>query len=107
MGVKAFSDKYVVRALTEEDVEEVYSLLSKNALYYEYCSPFVTRQRILNDMNALPSGKTIDDKYYIGFYQKDKLIAVLDLIDSYPEKKMAYISFFMTDVSVQNNGAGT
>lgn len=47
------------------------------------------------------------DKYYIGFYQKEKLIAVMDFIDGYPEKWIAYIGFFMTDLSIQNQGIGT
>ena len=107
MKITDFSDKYAIRALTREDIEEVYNLLNKNILYYEYCPPFVTRQSILEDMSALPPGKTLDDKYYIGFYQKNKLIAVMDLVDCYPEKEMAYIGFFMTDISVQNKGTGT
>ena len=104
---KSFSSKYAVRKLTNENIDEIYNLLSPNVLYYEYCPPFVTRQSIMDDMNALPPEKTMEDKYYLGFYQQDKLIAVMDLIDGYPEKGIAYIGFFMTDVSVQRKGLGT
>lgn len=107
MKVELFSDRYAVRTLTNEDIEEIYALLSENVLFYEYCPPFVTRQGILDDMRALPPDKTIEDKYYVGFYKNEKLIAVMDLIDDYPEKGIAYIGFFMTDVSMQNKGLGT
>lgn len=107
MKVELFSDRYAVRTLINEDIEEIYELLSKNVLYYEYCPPFVTRQGILDDMRALPPDKTIEDKYYVGFYKNEKLIAVMDLIDNYPDKDIAYIGFFMTDVSMQNKGLGT
>ena len=107
MKVQLFSDKYTVHTLNDENIDEIYELLSKNVIYYEYCPPFVTRQRILDDMSALPPDKTAQDKYYIGFYQKDKLIAVMDFINGYPEKEIAYIGFFMTDVSIQNRGVGT
>lgn len=107
MEVKLFSDKYEVRKLASENIDEIYNLLSKNVLYYEYCPPFVTRQSIMEDMNVLPPEKTMADKYYLGFYQQDKLIAVMDLIDGYPEKEIAYIGFFMADVSVQGKGLGT
>lgn len=107
MKVQLFSDKYTVRTLNNKNIEEIYRLLSKNVLYYEYCPPFVTRQRILDDMSAVPPEKTAQDKYYIGFFQKDKLLAVMDFIDGYPEKEMAYIGFFMTDVSIRNRGLGT
>lgn len=107
MEVKFFSDKYAVRKLTNVNIDEIYKLLSKNILYYEYCPPFVTRQSIMDDMNALPQDKTMEDKYYLGFHQQEKLIAVMDLIDGYPEKGIAYIGFFMTDVSIQSKGLGT
>ena len=55
----------------------------------------------------MPPGKVIEDKYYIGFCQDGKLIAVMDLIDGYPEKLIVYIGFFMTDISVQGRGIGT
>lgn len=107
MQVELFSNKYVVHKLTNENIDEIYKLLSQNILYYEYCPPYVTRQSIMADMNALPPGKTMKDKYYLGFCQQDKLIAVMDLIDGYPEKGIAYIGLFMTDVSMQRKGLGT
>ena len=107
MKAELFSDKYAVRKLTDENIDEIYKLLSRNVLYYEYCPPFVTRQSIMDDMNALPPQTAPEDKYYLGFYQKDKLIAVMDLIDGYPKKGIAYIGFFMTDVSMQSKGLGT
>ena len=55
----------------------------------------------------MPPGKAIVDKYYIGFCQDGKLIAVMDLNDGYPEKLIVYIGFFMTDISVQGRGIGT
>ena len=103
MQVELLSDKYKVHILTNKNVDEIYDLLSKNILYYEYCPPFVTRQTIQEDMRILPPGKVIEDKYYIGFCQDGKLIAVMDLNDGYPEKLIVYIGFFMTDISVQGN----
>ena len=42
MQVELLSDKYKVHILTNKNVDEIYDLLSKNILYYEYCPPFVT-----------------------------------------------------------------
>lgn len=63
MQVELLSDKYKVHILTNKNVDEIYDLLSKNILYYEYCPPFVTRQTIQEDMRILPPGKVIEDKY--------------------------------------------
>ena len=49
----------------------------------------------------------LSDKYYVGFYRGEDLIAVMDLIEGYPKKSVAFIGFFMTDVSIQKNGIGT
>ena len=53
------------------------------------------------------SGKTLNDKYYIGFFKRDKLIAVMDLVMNYPKKKTAFIGLFMMDVNYQNKGIGS
>lgn len=58
-------------------------------------------------MKVCPPGKTSDDKFYVGYYDNGRLIAVLDLILAYPDVKTAFIGFFMTDVSVQNKGIGS
>ena len=105
--VKDFSDHYQVRRLTEEDVEVIFSLCKRNRLYYEYCPPFVTRESIRRDMQALPPNKSMEDKHYIGWFDKDSLIAVMDLVNRYPNAQTAFIGFFMMDVSVQRKGIGS
>lgn len=101
------SNEYEVRRLTDQDVDEVYKICNSNPLYYQYCPPSITIHAIEEDMKILPPGKHINDKHYIGYFQKGKLIAVMDLIDGYPEQNIAYIGFFMTDSAIQNNGIGT
>ena len=107
IDITGFSDAYKVRRLEKADISDIYSLCSKNVLYYKYCPPFVTEQSIINDMKALPPGKEANDKYYVGYYDADKLIAVMDLIMACPDEHTAFIGFFMTDVSVQNKGIGS
>ena len=107
MNVSLMSNEYQVRQLLEEDVPAIYQLCSANHLYYEYCPPFVTEKGIKEDMVALPPHTTMQDKYFIGFYDANKLIAVLDLISGYPKPSIAFIGFFMTDTSVQGKGIGS
>jgi RimJ/RimL family protein N-acetyltransferase len=107
MIVSLLSNKYNVKMLETSDIDIVYELCRNNSLYYQYCPPFVSTQSIMEDMSALPPNKTLDDKYYVGYYEEDKLIAVMDLIMDYPEEKGAFIGFFMTDTGVQNKGIGS
>lgn len=102
-----FSDQYDVRRLTKNNINEIYDLCRENPLYYRHCPPFVTRESIEEDLTALPPGRELCDKYFLGYYDRDRLIAVMDLISGYPDSQTAFIGFFMTDVSVQNSGVGS
>ena len=107
MDIRLLSEDYEVRRLTENDLDEILMLCKDNTLYYAYCPPFVSRQSIISDMYKLPPHKEMKDKYYVGYYENDQLIAILDLILSYPDEKTAFIGFFMMDVSLQKQGIGT
>lgn len=102
-----FTKRYKARKITDSDVKEVFALCRGNELLYKYCPPFVTEENIRKDMKALPRGKSEQDKYYLGFFDENILIAVLDLIDAYPDKDTAFIGFFMMNALVQKKGIGT
>ena len=103
----SLSGKYTVRKLSEADIPKALSLCEKNTLYYQYCPPFVSEQSIRDDMNALPPGKTMTDKYYVGYYDEDRLMAVMDQIIGFPNKMTAFIGFFMIEADAQKNGLGS
>ncbi|MDO4940521.1 MAG: GNAT family N-acetyltransferase [Erysipelotrichaceae bacterium] len=107
MNISSLSNKYNVRKLDREDIPSILSLCKENKIYYDYCPPMVNEESIVEDMIALPTNKTIDDKYYVGFFDKHKLIAILDLIVKYPNDETCFIGFFMMDINKQNNGIGS
>ena len=88
-------------------VDDVIGLCRQNTVFYEYTEARPTRENILHDMNATPPGIEPADKYYFGFYEGADLIAIMDLIDGYPEKDIAYIGFFMMDVKHQGKQIGS
>ena len=105
--IKDLSKTFYVRKLDKDDIELIYDLSCKNHIYYQYHPPFVTRESILDDMKALPPGKSYDDKYYIGFFENDSLVAIMDLILDYPTKGIAFIGLFMTNIQYQHKGIGS
>ncbi|MDO5399930.1 MAG: GNAT family N-acetyltransferase [Eubacteriales bacterium] len=107
MDVSAFSSRFTVRLLSDHDVEAVYALCAGNPLFYRHCPPAVTRASILEDMQALPPGKTMADKFYVGYFAGDTLVAVMDLIRDSPNPGIAFLGFFMTDRSTQGQGLGS
>lgn len=107
MNIQLLSSEFEVRYLEPDDVDLIYSLSAGNKIFYEYHPPFISRESILEDMDALPPGKEKKDKYYIGFFDGEHLIAVMDLITDYPKEKVVFLGLFMMDQTDQGKGIGT
>ena len=87
MDIRLLSKNFFVRRLDLDDVDMIYDISCKNEIFYKYHPPFVTKQSITEDMEALPPNKSYDDKYYIGFFENNTLVAIMDLILDYPTEK--------------------
>lgn len=107
MDVKKLSSVYSVRKLTDADMERIYTLSLGNPMFYRYCPPAVTRESIDRDLKALPPRTTPEDKFYVGFFEAEKLVAVMDLILHYPNAGTAFIGLFMMDKAFQGRGIGS
>lgn len=107
MDISKFSSRWQVRQLQDGDVPQIFALCSKNELYYRYCPPFVTERSIREDMRALPPRKTMEDKHYLGYFDGDRLLAVMDFIRGFPNAETAFLGFFVLDTAAQNAGIGS
>ena len=105
--IRKLSEKYDVRKLNFDDVKMIYTFCKRNTQYYEYCGKELSIELIERDLRITPPGILLDQKYYVGFLEKGKLVAVLDLEDGYPDEDYAYIGFFMINHEMQGNGIGT
>lgn len=107
LNLELISKKYVTRRLGETDVTVVVDVCKENPLFYQHCPPFVTEDSIRADMFALPPRMTMEDKYYLGFFEGDTLVAVMDLILGFPKEEIAFVGFFMMNKAMQGKGLGT
>ena len=107
IDITRLSRQYTVRELGEADADAILRLCRANAQYYEYCRAEPTMEQVLSDLHVAPPGVDRSDKHYVGFYDGDMLVAVMDLIDGYPEPDMAYIGFFMMNRALQGAGVGS
>jgi len=107
MEPERLSEAFRVRKLGDADIDAVYRLSSGNRTFYQYHPPFVTRESIAEDMRALPPGKDEKDKFYLGFFEEDRLIAIMDLILGYPTAETAFIGLFMMERERQGKGDGS
>ena len=105
--ISRLSEKYSTRILTPSDIELILDLVQKNMQFYKYTEAKPIRKQILRDMSATPPRTDPSDKYYLGFFDGDVLVAIMDLVEGYPTKDIAYIGFFMMNASYQGKGEGS
>ena len=104
--IEKLSSKYKVRQITDADIPTVLALYEGNPAYFKFCPPTASEATVREDMTALPKGKRAEDKHFVGFFLDDKLVAVMDLIEKYPDEETAFIGFFMVAKERQGNGVG-
>lgn len=107
MHMEAICPAFHIARLTEADIPAVYRLCLSNPQYYRFCPPEPSPDAIRQDLTALPPGVDASRKYFVGLWQGDRLIAVLDLILGYPDAATAYIGLFMVDAAAQGRGTGS
>lgn len=107
LNISQLSTKYKIKKMGEEDISRILNLEYGNPLYFAYCPPKPCRETVLNDLKALPEGKSLEDKFYIGFFENDSLIATMDFILSFPKEDTIFIGLFMMDSKESGKGKGS
>ena len=97
----------VLSRLTDADVPMLYAWMLRNDQYFRYCGGGTTPERVRQDLTFCPPGTAPAQKHYVGFFDADTLVAVMDLIDGYPDADTAFIGFFMMNKDLQGQGTGT
>jgi len=105
--IEKLSYAYTIRRLTDADVPMLYAWMLRNDQYFRYCGGGTTPEHVRQDLTLCPPGTTPAQKYYVGFFNADTLVAVMDLIDGYPDADTAFIGFFMMNKDLQGQGTGT
>lgn len=111
MNINHFISNYQIKRIDESNFnnesQHIFSLCASNPKYYEYTHEILSMESLKDDLLALPPTKTKEDKFFIGFYKEENLIAILDLIQDFPQPQTAYIGLFMTHKNLQGIGLGT
>ena len=107
LNIDQLSNCYTVRKISDADVEAILELYQGNMQFYKYCEADPTREQVLNDLHLTPPGMDASSKYYVGFFYNGTLLAVMDLIDGYPNPATVYIGLFMMNRAFQGRGIGT
>ena len=107
LDIVMLSRQYEIRRLGDDDADAILAICRENPQFYRYSDAKPAKEQVLSDLHILPPGVEPADKYFIGFYQRDALVAVMDLIDGFPEPEIAYIGFFMMAKAFQGQQRGS
>lgn len=66
-----------------------------------------TPEGLTEIISRVPAGSGSENKFFVGFYDGDALVAVMDLITGYPESDDAFIGLFLVDAALQRRGIGS
>ncbi len=95
-----------VRELTLADVPEMLRVARSNPLYYQHMRLIPSEENLAADLTALPPRRTLADKHFFGWFEGEKLVAMMDLIARHPDEDKAFIGWFMVDAARQGQGLG-
>lgn len=98
---------YAVRPIGPEKIEALYALCRSNPSYYLHLEEPLSKEKLKADLTALPPGAEAKNKGYDGFWDGDRLVAALEWILAYPDRRTAVIGFFMVDRAFQHKGIGS
>lgn len=104
MDWQDLSQEMTVRTLTLADKEKVLELYETNPLYFHHCPPAPSLESVEVDMTSFPPSKTSEDKVFLGFFKDSQLVAVLDIIQHYPQEGTVFIGLFMVHAAYQGRG---
>lgn len=107
LDISKFSTAFLTQRLSEKNMDEIYEFCLTNPQYYDYCGAALEKRMIARDLTLLPEGKGMEDKYYVGLYDSDGLVAVLDVVDGFPDASTVFIGFFMINGTKSNKGIGS
>ncbi len=107
IDITKLSSRYLVRNLDTSDIDDIVELCRQNKEFYKHTEARPTGENIRDDMQTTPPGIDLSSKYYFGFFDNQELIAVMDLVDGYPETDIAYIGFFMMNLKHQGKQIGS
>lgn len=107
LNIESLSSDFQAKRIKEEDISDVYNLYRSNVKYYRSNNERPSKKRLTEVISEVPDGADPSQKYFIGFYEDDDLIAILDLITGYPEKDDAFIGWFMVKAEMHRQGIGS
>ncbi|WP_137642977.1 GNAT family N-acetyltransferase [Lactiplantibacillus modestisalitolerans] len=107
-ALQAQLPNFKIRLLTQADQADLLALEQTNPAYHRYFTPEpLTATEIQRDLTAHPEGVVAAQKQVFGFYLANRLVAVLDLLNQYPQERFLFVGLLMVNKTYQRKTIGT
>lgn len=83
------------------------AIYQENPQYFQAMGKEVPTENLWEDLVAVPFGKSVTDKCFLGFWEGEKLAAVLEMVAGHPGENTVYIGLFMMAGDRQGQGEGS
>ncbi|MEY8463329.1 GNAT family N-acetyltransferase [Streptococcus merionis] len=107
MDFSAFSSYQVLDINDDLAIEKAYTICQSNPLYYDHCPPFVTKESLKETITYCPPDSGLENKHFFLLMEQDSPLAIVDLIESYPDPDTSWLGLFMVNSSYQGQGLGS
>lgn len=107
ISASALSQEYYSRILDTKDAAKILKLMKSNPQFFDDVKSEPSLRLIQADLVRTPSFAGLNQKFYVGFFKNEELIAIADILLDYPEKQTVWIELIMVDGYEQNNGVGS
>ncbi|MGX6428905.1 acetyltransferase [Levilactobacillus yonginensis] len=85
-----------VRPLTHADDDMIYAFQAAHPAYFDHFQDHpVTRQEAIQDVTDIPLNALPEQKAYLGVFQDEQLVILVDLIIDYPLPSLVWLGMWM------------
>ena len=106
--IKSHLAAYKVKPITPQLFPQVYTVYASNQDFFTLTQgKHTTLEKSTHDITALPPGCTQAQKIYIGLWQAEKPVAVVDIIQGFPDAYCFWIGLLLIHGQYQGQKIGS
>lgn len=106
--ISIFSAPYFVHELTEKDLPQMLVLEKSQADYLNLQGKSnLTVDEIKSDLTSVPLSVNQNQKWTLGFFKDEKLVAIIDFLTDYPQVQTVWIGLFLVSKADEGKGIAT
>lgn len=106
ISLRDLSNEFDVKLLSDRQAGQILKLMRSNPKFFRFEPPTPSLRSVKTDLVRVPPHTLLDQKLYLGYFQGDQLVAILDLILDYPKEMQAWIGLLMVAHNQQKQGLG-